>query len=222
MWPLPVGELFGCGQSTAKKLMEMHINTIGDLAKEDERVLLNAFGEKTAHYLHNAANGIDDSPVENEEREAKSYSVENTTEDDVTDFETVNHLLLAEADVVGGRLRADEVKAFTITVIFRTSDMKRHSHGRKMENSTDITSEIYDMAVRLMREAWKGEPIRLIGLSASDIDRDGFQQMSLFGEEEKEKQKNLDRALDQIRSKYGNNSVMRAGIGVFRGDRRKD
>ena len=222
MWPLPVGELFGCGQSTAKKLIEMHINTIGDLAKEDERVLLRTFGEKTAHYLHNAANGIDDSPVVNEEREAKSYSVENTTEDDVTDFETVNHLLLAEADVVGGRLRADEVKAFTITVIFRTSDMKRHSHGRKMENSTDITSEIHDMAVRLMREAWKGEPIRLIGLSASDIDRDGFQQMSLFGEEEKEKQKNLDKALDQIRSKYGNNSVMRAGIGVFRGDRRKD
>lgn len=222
MWPLPVGELFGCGQSTAKKLIEMHINTIGDLAKEDERILLSAFWEKTAHYLHNAPNGIDDSPVVNEEREAKSYSVENTTEDYVIDFETVNHLLLAEADVVGGRLRADEVKVFMITVIFRTSDMKRHSHGRKMENSTDITSEIYDMAVRLMREAWKGEPLRLIGLSASDIVKDGFQQMSLFGEEEKEKQKNLDKALDQIRSKYGNNSVMRAGIGVFRGDRRKD
>lgn len=222
MWPLPVGELFGCGQSTAKKLVEMHINTIGDLAKEDERILLRIIGEKTARYLHNAANGIDDSPVENEEREAKSYSVENTTEDDVTDFDTVNHLLLAEADVVAGRLRADEVKAFTVTVIFRTSDMKRHSHGRKMENSTDITSEIYDMALRLMREAWKGEPLRLIGLAASDIDKDGFQQMSMFGEEEKEKQKNLDKALDQIRSKYGNNSVMRAGIGVFRGDRRKD
>ena len=222
MWPLPVGELFGCGQSTAKKLIEMHINTIGELAKTDERMLLSAFGEKSARYLHNASNGIDDSPVVNEEREAKSYSVENTTEDDVTDFETVNHLLLAEADIVGGRLRADEVKAFTITVIFRTGDMKRHSHGRKMENSTDITSEIYDMAVRLMKEAWKGEPLRLIGLSASDIDKDGFQQMSLFGEEEKEKQKNLDKALDQIRSKYGNNSVMRAGIGVFRGDRRKE
>ena len=54
------------------------------------------------------------------------------------------------------------------------------------------------------------------------VGKDGFQQMSLFGEEEKEKQKNLDKALDQIRSKYGNNSVMRAGIGVFRGDRRKD
>ena len=222
MWPLPVGELFGCGQSTAKKLIEMRINTIGDLAGTDERILLGVFGEKTALYLHNAANGIDDSPVINEEREAKSYSVENTTEDDVTDFETANRLLLAEADVVAGRLRADEVKAFTITVIYRTSDMKRHSHGRKMENSTDITSEIYNIAVKLMKEAWKGEPLRLIGLSASDIDKDGFQQMSLFGEEEKEKQKNLDKALDKIRSKYGNDSVMRAGIGAFRSDRRKN
>ena len=222
MWPLPVGELFGCGQSTAKKLIDMNINTIGELAKADGRILYNTFGEKTAHYLYNAANGIDDSLVVNEEREAKSYSVENTTEDDVTDFDTVNHLLLAEADIVAGRLRADEVKAFTITVIYRTSDMKRHSHGRKMEYSTDITSEIYDMAVRLMKEVWKGEPIRLIGLSASDIDTDGFRQMSLFGEEAKEKQRNLDKALDKIRSKYGNNSVMRAGIGVFRADRRKN
>ena len=221
MWPLPVGELFGCGQSTAKKLIEMRINTIGDLAGTDEGMLLRTFGEKTARYLHDAANGIDDSPVISEEREAKSYSVENTTEDDVTDFETVNRLLLAEADIVGGRLRADEVKAFTITVIYRTNDMKRHSHGRKMENSTDTTSEIYDMAVKLMKEAWKGEPLRLIGLSASDIDKDGFQQMSLFGEEEREKQKNLDKALDKIRNKYGNDSVMRAGIGVFRADRRK-
>ncbi len=221
MWPLPVGELFGCGQSTAKKLIEMRINTIGDLAGAAEGMLLRAFGEKTARYLHDAANGIDDSPVINEEREAKSYSVENTTEDDVTDFEIVNRLLLAEADIVGGRLRADEVKAFTITVIYRTSDMKRHSHGRKMENSTDTTSEIYDMAVKLMKEAWKGEPLRLLGLSASDIDKDGFQQMSLFGEDEREKQKNLDKALDKIRNKYGNDSVMRAGIGVFRADRRK-
>ena len=218
MWPLPVGELFGCGQSTAKKLQEMHIKTIGDLALADERFLLSVFGQKTADYLHYAANGIDDSPVVNEEREAKSYSVENTTQDDVTDFDTLNHLLLAEADVVASRLRADEVKAFTITVIYRTSDMKRHSHGRKIENSTDITSEIYDIAVNLMKEWWKGEPLRLIGLSASDIDRDGFQQMSLFSEEEKEKQKKLDKALDSIRNKYGNNSVMRAGIGVFRND----
>ena len=75
MWPLPVGELFGCGQSTAKKLIEMRINTIGDLAGTDEGMLLRAFGEKTARYLHDAANGIDDSLVINEEREAKSYSI---------------------------------------------------------------------------------------------------------------------------------------------------
>lgn len=219
MWPLPVGELFGCGKSTSARLTGMYINTIGDLAKADEALLRHEFGEKTADYLHMAANGLDDSPVENEEREAKSYSVENTTEDDVTDIEVINHLLLAEADIVAGRLRADEVKAYTISVIYRTSDMKRHSHGRKMDISTDITSEIYEMAVDLMKEAWKGQPLRLIGLSASDIDKDGFEQLSFFGEEEKEKQRSLDKALDSIRNRYGNDSVVRAGVGAFRSDR---
>ena len=220
LWPLPVGELFGCGKSTAKKLIDMHIVTIGDLSKASEVLLRQEFGGKSAIYLHNAANGIDNSPVVDEVREAKSYSVENTTEDDVTDMETVKHILLSEADIVASRLRADEVKAYCITVIYRTSDMKRHSHGRKIDVSTDITQEIYEMAARLIEEVWKGEPVRLIGLAASDIDKSGFTQMSLFDEEQKEKQKNLDKALDMIRNKYGNDSVIRAGVGVFRGNRK--
>ena len=216
MWPLPVGELFGCGMSTAKKLEGMRILTIGDLSSTSEIILRREFGEKTAIYLHNASNGIDESPVENEDREAKSYSVEDTTEDDVTDIDSINHILLAEADIVASRLRADEVKAYCITVIYRTNDMKRHSHGRKMTTSTDITSEIYDIATGLIREAWKGEPLRLIGLAASEIDKSGYEQLSMFGQENKEKQKNLDKALDEIRRRYGNDSVMRAGVGVFR------
>ena len=61
-----------------------------------------------------------------------------------------------------------------------------------------------------MRESWRGEPLRLIGLSVTDIDRDGFEQMSLFTDENKEKRKALDGALDSIRGKFGNSSVQRA------------
>ena len=219
MWPLAVRELFGCGKSTSEKLEKMHIHTIGALAGLDIDVLNRTFGEKLALYLHNAANGIDESEVSDVVREAKSYSVETTTEEDLTDIESICHLLKAQADEIGFRLRSDEVKAGCITVSYRTRDFRRKSHGRKQDNATDITDEIYVTAATLMQEAWKGEPVRLISITASEIDRDGYEQMTLMGNEKREKQKRLDRALDAIRNRYGKGTVVRAGIGEFRADR---
>ena len=218
MWPLPVGELFGCGKSTAEKLKELHIQTIGALAGTDEDFLKQRFGEKAALYLHNAANGIDESEVSDAVREAKSYSVETTTEEDLTDLESICHLLKAQADEVGFRLRSDDVRAHCVTVSYRTKDFKRKSHGRKQDRATDITDEIYSIAIDLMKEAWCGEPVRLVALAASEIDRDDYEQVSLFGNENREKQKKLDRALDDIRNRYGKGSIVRAGIGAFRAD----
>ncbi|MCR5655510.1 MAG: DNA polymerase IV [Lachnospiraceae bacterium] len=220
MWPLPVRELFGCGRATAEKLEHMQIRTIGDLAMTDISVLEAKFGERTGEYLYRASRGSDDSEVSAEIADAKSYGVETTTEEDLRDLTSINHLLLAQADVVGSRLRADEVKAYCITVTYRTNDFKRRSHGRKRKVSTDITEEIYEDAVKLMKEFWGGEPVRLVGISASDIDKDGFEQMSLFDEGDREKQKRLDRALDEIRNRYGNDSVVRAGVGAFRAERK--
>ena len=220
MWPLSVGELFGCGKTTAEKLERMHIHTIGALAGMDMDLLKRSLSDKTALYLHNASNGIDESEVSNEQREAKSYSVETTTEENLTDMEAICHLLRAQADEVGFRLRSDDVKARCITVSYLTEKFERRSHGRKQDNATDITEEIYVMAVELMREAWKGEPVRLVSISASEIDRDGYEQMTLIGNETREKQKRLDRALDDIRNRYGKGSIVRAGIGKFGADRR--
>lgn len=219
MWPLPVGELFGCGKATAEKLQKMHIRTIGELAQTGISILRREFGVRSAEYLHRAANGEDDSPVSNEAREAKSYSVETTTEENLQTLEDILHLLRAQADVVGFRLRSDGVKARTITVSFRTNDFKRKSHGRKREYATDVTEDLYREAEALAREFWKGEPIRLVSLAASGIEKGDYEQLSLFESETTEKNKKLDRALDEIRNRYGVHSISRAGIGTFRENR---
>ena len=79
-----------------------------------------------------------------------------------------------------------------------------------MPESTDVTDKVYEVAKELMIECWNGEPLRLIGLSITDIDRDGFEQMSFIVDERKEKMKKLDSALDSIRGKFGDDSVKRA------------
>lgn len=211
LWPLPVGELFTCGKASAQKLQRAGLRTIGALAGADEELLIRLLGEKQGIQLRRYANGMDDTKVTNCVEAAKSYSAETTVEEDLTDLESITHILLAQADVVAARMRADGKKCKRVGITFRTSMFQNHSHQRKLPEPTDLTGEIYEQACRLMKECWRGEPLRLVGLALTDIDRGDYQQLSLFTDEKKEKLKRLDAALDSIRKRYGNESVQRAG-----------
>lgn len=211
MWPLDVGELFTCGKSSANKLRAAGIYTIGDLAKFDLDNLISLLGEKAAVHLHNYANGIDDSPVCEKTEEAKGYSAETSFEYDVTSIDEIERILLAQVDVVASRIRAAGIKCRRIGVKYRTLNFQNYSHQKKISESTDVTEEIFNIACELMRESWNGEALRLIGVALSDVDHDDFTQLSLFKDERKEKMKKLDSAMDSIRLKYGNDSVLRAG-----------
>ena len=81
--------------------------TIGDLARTPLDTLQSQIGNKLGLQLHNFANGIDDSPVLAEPEEAKGFSISTTMEEDVTDLEAARHILLALADSVTARMRAD-------------------------------------------------------------------------------------------------------------------
>ena len=214
MWPLPVGELFTCGRASARVLENAGIKTIGDLAKTDVEYLKVLIGDKGGEHLWRYANGIDDSEVTPEHEAAKSYSIDTTVEEDITDLETASRILKAQADIVASRLRADEARCRCVSVTWRTLDFKNHSHQKNLYNATDVTSEIYETALGLLKESWKGQPLRLLSTSLSNVDHgeDDFEQLSLFDDGSKEKMKKLDLALDSIRGRYGNSSVMRAGL----------
>ncbi len=211
MWPLPVVELFTCGKASAARLNQIGINTIGELASMDEKLLVSLFGEAQGTHLHRFANGIDDSPVVEEEREAKGFSAETTVEEDLVDLEVINSILLAQADVVCQRMRAEEAKASCVHITYRTINFQNKTHQRKLLSPTDVTEEVYKVATELVKECWNSEPLRLIGLGVTDISRDGFDQFSLFDDDKKEKLRKLDSAMDSIRKRFGNDSVQRAG-----------
>ncbi len=210
MWPLPVGDLFTCGKASVARLKAYNITTIGQLANTPLEQLEYIFSQRGALHFHNYANGIDDSEVQDEREDAKGYSAETTVEEDLVDIEEINRLLLAQADVVAARMRADDGKCRCISVTFRNLDFVNKSHQKKLTDATDVTDVIYKTAKELIRESWHGEPLRLLGLSLSDIDRDGYEQISLFEDTNKEKRKALDSTLDSIRGKFGNGAVQRA------------
>ncbi len=210
MWPLPVRDLFSVGASTAEKLELSGIKTIGDLAQCDLGAIQVLVGMKAGQHIHNFANGIDDSPIVSEPEEAKGYSNSTTLEKDVTDEESAFNILLALTDSVASRMRADGGECFCVGVSVRSSDFKDRSHQRSLDRSTDITGEIFEVTKKLFCELWDGKPLRLIGVSLTNITRDPSEQIELFEDEKRERSRTLDKAVDRIRRKYGSDTIMRA------------
>ena len=215
MWPLPVGELFTVGKATAERLCQARIETIGALAHTDPEQLTRMFGPKLGSHLHRYANGISNSPVLAEPEEAKGYSISTTLEDDVETAEAVHHILLALADSVAARMRADGFKAFCVAVSIRSNDFKNKSHQQKLREPTDGTNEIYQLAKKLFSELWNGKtPLRLLGIALTDLTKEDYVQTSLFdtADERKTKSKKLDKAVDALRSKYGRSTIQRGAL----------
>ena len=213
MWPLPTGELFLCGKSSVEKLSRLHINTIGDLANADESAIRTVLGNKAGSQMWRFANGIDDSPVSAEPEAPKGYSNEITFDDNITTWEQGERVLLHLADNVSARLRRDDVKACCISITIRGNDMRKHSHQRMLDTSTNGTSKTYEVAKELFRQLWDGYTnLRLIGLAMTQLDRDGQQQLSLFGEQENEKEQNADKVVDELRAKFGDDIIKRGGM----------
>lgn len=212
MWPLPVNELFSVGKSARRKFELLGIRTIGDLAAADLSVLQSHFGVKYGQLVHDYANGIDSEEVICEEGPSKGYGNSITLGRDVTDYSSAFQVLLALSETVASRLRNDNMKCSCIAVELKSHDFVTHTHQTTLDTPTNTTNQIYDAACKLLKESWNMSPLRLLGIRTSKLDSPDYSQLSLFTTEQDEKYKKLDHAIDQIRNKFGSDSVKRASF----------
>lgn len=211
MWPLDVRELFMVGRQTEKKLKGLNIFTIGELANTDPKILkykLKSFGQLIWEY----ANGLNESPVQSGYNLImKGIGNSTTIKFDVEDYATANKILLSLTESAAQRLRAAHSCCSLVSVEIKSSEFFSYSHQKKLFTPTNITGEIYEAAKELLFEMWKKEKIRHLGVRVSDLCSDEFIQTSIY-DCDIEKKQALDRAIDNIRSRYGNFAVFR---GVF-------
>lgn len=211
MWPLPVGDLLYVGKSTAAKLNELGIRTIGDLAHTPENLLMKRFG-KHGEEMHRYANGIEGSNITGRRKTVRGFSNEITVSHDVETREEAELVLLSLCETVAARIRADHAKVSVITVYYKDYNFKTTSRQGQLPSSTSNTQTIYEKASSLFAELWDGHtPIRLMGVRGSHLDEDtSVQQMDLFDHGRQEKMAKLDAAIDNLRDKFGDDSVKRA------------
>lgn len=212
MWPLPVSELFFVGRSTTKKLLNLGIRTIGDLATSDLSILRSHF-KKQGEIIYLFANGIDPSNVIGTSPPNKGYGNSTTIPYDINKSEDAKLILLSICETVCTRLRNDSVKIKVIAVSITFCDFTHISHQINLFSATNQTREIYQAACKLFDECWDGMPIRNLGVHTSKAQEDdGMNQLNMFNINTLEKQLKLDTAIDEIRDKYGTDAVMRASF----------
>ena len=201
MWPLGVRDLLWVGKKTEERLIAYGIHTIGDLAQLSIGRLTRLVGQKFALQLHENANGRDDSPVETEIPEAKSYSAERTFPKDLSAPKDIDRALFNVACIVAHRIRRDGFRASTVSMFVKYMDFSVAQKQCQMGQPTDVTAVILNEARRMLSEVWDGvTPLRQVGLGVSKLTHETAEQMSLFEDPRMEYYREWDRQYDAQRT----------------------
>ncbi len=214
VWPLPAEDLLYVGRATQRKLYNRGITTIGGIANADPELLHDWFG-KWGYVLHTFANGWDSAPVAHAGDEAVVKSIGNstTTPRDICNLQDAKIVFYNLAESVAARLREQGLKGRTIQIGVRDNTLCCFERQMKLPQPTCVSDEICMAAMRLLTESYSWErPLRSIGLRATDLvsARENM-QLSLLGDGyRQERQEKLDRAVDDIRRRFGHYSIARA------------
>lgn len=214
LWELPVSEMLMVGKRTAAKLNKLNIYTVGDLAAADVNMLKSHFGI-VGEKLHASANGNDSEPVREyvDRREEKSVGHGMTATRDLYEYSEAEALITYLADKVAYRMRKGGLRGGGVCLGLRSYDLKHITRSKKLPRSTCASADIRAAAFALLHESWhENVALRTITVSVYDIDRTAAVQLDMFGGEKADKSEALEKAIDSIRAKYGEDAIFRAGI----------
>lgn len=219
---LPVRALWGVGPQTAKKLHQLGLRWVRDLAKVDESTLARHLGAAMAATLVAYARGEDERTVVTH-RELKSLGHDETFAVSLTTSEQVEAQCQHHAGVVARALRGQGRVARTVSVVLRFDDLESLSRSQTLPFGIDDEAALAAVAQALVRSVDLSRPVRLLGLYASSfLDRDDNQVQLTFdmpleggdrlqaidaSREHQVSSASLRDALDDIRRRYGASSV---------------
>lgn len=203
-------DLCGIGSRIERSLLNMGIASLETLAKVPEERLRKRFGVYGV-FLHLIANGEDPRPVVPFWREApyRSMGHNYTIPKDIDSRDDLEPLILKLSEKVGRRLRAHRYRGRTIHLTLRGGSFLDYSKQRSLQFHTDDGFVIYKEGCRIMDSWVLLEPIRMVGISVSQLVKN-YHQLSFAGEELKRER--LIEAMDRVNDRYGEFTVMRARI----------
>ena len=177
MEDLPIEKFFGIGKVTANKMHELHIFKGSDLKKKSLDDLIKLFG-KSGNYYYNVVRGIHHSEVK-PHRIQKSVAVEETFWENLLDEEAVFKQLKIISEELEIRLSKKEIKGKSLTLKIKYKDFTQYTRSKTQEVYFDGNLDFYETAQKLWELRPFDKPVRLLGLSLSNLNISEKKQISV-------------------------------------------
>jgi DNA polymerase-4 len=207
--PLDVRDIPGVGKVTEQNLHALGVKTVSDLAKLEAQELEERFGKwglaMTGKARGEDAGGWFDSEV-GEDTSAKSISHEHTFDQDTADLPQLEATLTRLCEMVGRRLRENQLHARTIQLKLRYKDFTTITRAHSLPAPTQLDTEIFEQIRALFRKNWKAKrEVRLLGVHVSSFAPPA--QLDLLEGDRQQRWKQALAAADKLRDKFGDASV---------------
>ena len=204
--PLPVRSLWGVGGVTEKRLLAYGLCKIGDIQALGREKMEDYFGKRQGAELYQLSVGIDNRPVK-APGDPKSIGEEETYETDLFDVVEVKRNIARQSEVVAQRLRKKELAARTVSLKIRFADFTTVTRAKTRPDATALAEEIEETALELLQKIPIRQGVRLTGVTASGLAKE-WENPSLFPGKH-EKLRNVTRAMDEIREKFGKEAIQK-------------
>ena len=217
-----VEALWGVGPATAKRLHDLGVRTVGDLAAVPTETLVRRLGKASGLHLAALARAEDPNPV-TPDRPTKSIGHEETFRQDLVDRAELERHVLRMADSVATMLRGASSSARTVTVKVKFRDLSLQTRSHTLPRPITNGGALGQVAASLLAGIDPGEGIRLLGVSASGLTEGGGDQLSFDlgdGRDEgtqsavsrERSWRDATAAIDAIRGKFGQSAVGAASM----------
>ena len=210
IWPLPAESLLFVGPSARNTLHRFGLFSIGDLATANPELLRRSMG-KAGIKLWRFANGLDDAPVTEitEPLPIKSIGNSTTTYRDLITETDCKMVLYALSETVSARLKKHGLLCSVVQLSIRRGDLSAYERQISLSIPTCSASEIFKAAWHLLKQNHDQKPLRSLGVRGCQLSQPQNRQLSLF-DADNQKTETLEDALDEIRSRFGVQSIRRA------------
>ncbi|HEY6292930.1 MAG TPA: DNA polymerase IV [Terriglobia bacterium] len=203
--PLPVRRMPGIGKVTEPELASLGIWTIGDIQVFGLDRLRQRFG-KYGEWLHMKSIGKDIEAYRYSE-ETRQISHETTFDRDTSDAVELERTLSLLSQRVARRLREHAFYARTIGLKIRFAPFRTVTRDVTLAEPTQLDAVVFEHVLRLFEKTFRAsQKVRLLGVRASNLERGTFQQ-NLLAAPAHERLDRLARAADEVRNKFGFDSV---------------
>ncbi len=203
---LPIERIPGVGARTMRLFKDLGIRRVADFLRYSEEYWMDRLG-KAGKELFDKARGMDNSPVL-PFLPPKSFSAEHTLSYDTDNIQDLRRHLLNQAERVGRYLRRSGYMGRTVTLKIKFSDFKTVTRSRTFPDVTSSTRYIYRAALDLLYSLELPKKVRLVGVGVSNLSK-GAYQVPIFDQYLMDRERKLDRVVDEIRERFGDKVLKR-------------